>query len=154
MVTLPPGCIDIVVKMLLSIARLLPHRLSLSRLIKSKSDDHEADWHEEVLPILSNILRSHCANAAIRSARILLTGNADASKAAQLEDPAVLVGAVGFFRLGGACGRARVAKEPGIQLSCTEQVTKGGRPCAVTVARTYHASSTCCVEKAVRCARP
>ncbi|SPO24940.1 related to Tuberin [Ustilago trichophora] len=96
---LPPACIDVVVKML---CRLLGYCRIDHRspgFIRSKVDDHEADWHEEVLPILSNILRSHCANAAIRSARIILTGSSDSGKAAQLEDPAVLVGAVNFFRL-------------------------------------------------------
>ncbi|SJX61014.1 related to Tuberin [Sporisorium reilianum f. sp. reilianum] len=96
---LPPACIDVVVKMLcrlLGYSRIDPRSPGFFR---QKSDDHEADWHHEVLPILSNILRSHCANAAIRSARFILTAPSDTSRAAHLEDPAVLVGAVGFFRL-------------------------------------------------------
>ncbi|TKY85184.1 hypothetical protein EX895_006264 [Sporisorium graminicola] len=96
---LPPACINVVVKML---CRLLGYSCIDPRspgFIKEKSDDREADWHQEVLPILSNILRSHCANAALRSARIILTGPPDIHKATHLEDPAVLVGAVSFFRL-------------------------------------------------------
>lgn len=96
---LPPACIDIVVKML---CRLLGYCRIDHRspgFTRTKNDDREADWQHEVLPILSNILRSHCANAAIRSARVILTGGSDSAKAVQLEDPAVLVGAVGFFRL-------------------------------------------------------
>ena len=104
---LPPACIDIVVKML---CRLLGYCSVDHRspgFARTKMTDREAGWHQEVLPILSNILRSHCANAAIRSARIILTGGSENAKAAQLEDPAVLVGAVGFFRL----ALAHVAEE-------------------------------------------
>uniref|UniRef100_V5F1B9 Rap-GAP domain-containing protein n=2 Tax=Kalmanozyma brasiliensis (strain GHG001) TaxID=1365824 RepID=V5F1B9_KALBG len=96
---LPSGCIDVVIKML---CRLLGYSQIDPRspgFIKSKTDEHDPNWQQEVLPILSNILRSHCANAAIRSARIILTGSTHPNKAAQLEDPAVLVGAVHFFRL-------------------------------------------------------
>ena len=96
---LPRACIDVVVKMLcrlLGYSRIDP---SSPGFIKEKADEHEAEWHQEVVPILSNILRSHCANAAIRSARIILTGPPDANKAAPLEDPAILVGAVSFFSL-------------------------------------------------------
>ncbi|SNX82312.1 related to Tuberin [Melanopsichium pennsylvanicum] len=95
---LPPACIDVVVKML---CRLLGYSHIDHRsagFIRSTEDD-EADWHQEVLPILSNVLKSHCANAAIRSARTILTSTVESSKALGLEDPAVLVGAVGFFRL-------------------------------------------------------
>ncbi|GAC97350.1 potential GTPase Activating protein [Pseudozyma hubeiensis SY62] len=95
---LPSACIDVVVKMLcrlLGYSRIDPRSPGF---IPSK-DVHEADWHQEVLPILSNILRSHCANAAIRSARIILTGPSASTKVTQPEDPAVLVGAVSFFRL-------------------------------------------------------
>ncbi|CDU24481.1 related to Tuberin [Sporisorium scitamineum] len=96
---LPPACIDVVVKMLcrlLGYSRIDPRSPGF---IKEKPDGHEADWHQEVLPILSNVLRSHCANAAIRSARIILMGPSNVNKVANLEDPAVLVGAVSFFRL-------------------------------------------------------
>ena len=96
---LPPACIDVVVKMLcrlLGYCRIDPRSPGF---IRAKTDEPETDWSQEVLPILSHILRSHCANAAIRSARIILTGSCNANKAPQLEDPAVLVGAVNFFRL-------------------------------------------------------
>ncbi|KAJ9477777.1 putative GTPase Activating protein [Pseudozyma hubeiensis] len=95
---LPSACIDVVVKMLcrlLGYSRIDPRSPGF---IRSK-DVHGADWHQEVLPILSNILRSHCANAAIRSARIILTGPSASTKVPQPEDPAILVGAVSFFRL-------------------------------------------------------
>ncbi|GAK62831.1 uncharacterized protein PAN0_002d1033 [Moesziomyces antarcticus] len=98
---LPPACIEIVVKMLcrlLGYCRVDPRSPGFIRP-KSDAHDQDADWHQEVLPILSNILRSHCANAAIRSARLILTSSTEPGKAAQLEDPAVLVGAVNFFRL-------------------------------------------------------
>ncbi|KAI3483986.1 hypothetical protein L1887_53000 [Cichorium endivia] len=98
---LPPACIEIVVKMLcrlLGYCRVDPRSPGFIRP-KSDAHDQDADWHQEVLPILSNILRSHCANAAIRSARLILTSSTEPAKAAQLEDPAVLVGAVNFFRL-------------------------------------------------------
>lgn len=96
---LPPACIDVVIKMLCRLLGYCRIDYRSSGFIRAKADDREADWHPEVLPILSNILRSHSANAAIRSARIILTGATDPSKGVQLEDPAVLVGAVNFFHL-------------------------------------------------------
>ncbi|KAJ1591196.1 hypothetical protein NDA11_006983 [Ustilago hordei] len=96
---LPPACIDVVIKMLCRLLGYCRIDYSSAGFMRTKTEDRQDDWHPEVLPILSNILRSHCANAAIRSARIILTGAPDTAKVSQLEDPAVLVGAVNFFHL-------------------------------------------------------
>lgn len=96
---LPPACIDVVVKMLCRLLGYLQIDPRSPGFVMAKTDNDEADWRQEVLPVLSNVLRSHCANAAIRSARMILMGSSDSDRSVRLEDPAVLVGAVGFFHL-------------------------------------------------------
>ncbi|EPQ27420.1 uncharacterized protein PFL1_04958 [Pseudozyma flocculosa PF-1] len=97
---LPPDCVDRVMHML---CRLLGYPLvdSLAPGYVAQSVDDEAHaWRDDVWPIFSHILRSHCANAGIRAVRevLLERQTAGSTPRAAPEDPAVLVGALSFFR--------------------------------------------------------
>ena len=96
---LPPKCVDIIVRML---CRLLGYPLvdaSAPGMIARHVSGEDQSWRAEAWPIFSHILRSHCANAAIRAVRQLLVEPDEKSPAQQTpEDPAVLVGALSFFR--------------------------------------------------------
>ncbi|PWZ00980.1 hypothetical protein BCV70DRAFT_187949 [Testicularia cyperi] len=95
---LPPACIAPVMQML---CRLLGYHLvdpNLPGFVSRNLNEQDMAWRGEVWPIFSNILRSHCANAAIRAARQILSNDSQTSLRAP-EDPAVLVGAVSFFRI-------------------------------------------------------
>ncbi|KAN0065635.1 Tuberous sclerosis 2-like protein [Thecaphora frezii] len=96
---LPPNCVDIVMQML---CRLLGYPLvdPLAPGYISLDVDAATDaWRGDIWPIFSHILRSHCANAGIRAVReVLLERQDTGGPQASPEDPAVLVGALSFFR--------------------------------------------------------
>ncbi|PWN53656.1 hypothetical protein IE53DRAFT_366166 [Violaceomyces palustris] len=96
---LPPACIDPVMQM---VCRFLGHSLkdaSSIGLIPPTNLPKEEPWKEDVCPFIANVLRSHCANAAIRSVRDLLVLPDGDTLPLRPEDPAVLSGAVVFIRI-------------------------------------------------------
>lgn len=87
------------------VARLLCCILGLDLVTQKKND-----WTSLVKPVLANLLRSHCANSAIRYVRSLLVEGIDAE-----EDAIILAGAVEFLK------RALFSFHEDLELSVTSQ---------------------------------
>lgn len=124
---MPPQCVDLIVRALCrilgfqSIAMEQEQGNGTNPSVPSPLDGGERNWESEVSPVMSNILRSHCANAALRAVRRLLAEPAsflssptatenledkiyehftDESfvRGSRYEDPSVLVGSVRLLR--------------------------------------------------------
>ncbi|MCO5558707.1 hypothetical protein L7F22_012293 [Adiantum nelumboides] len=96
---LPPQCMDLITRALCRILGFQSTNRDQKRSGSSSSfaapspldsSQDEKSWESEVWPVMSNILRSHCANSALRSVRRLLaepaSSNASSSTDLDLED--------------------------------------------------------------------
>jgi hypothetical protein len=104
---MPPPCVNAVTRVLCGILgyqTAVGGNLVLLSADASAADEH--DWVHLVGPVIANLLRSHCANAALRVVRqMLVLPETDSAapapsrpRADAPEDVAILLGAVGFLR--------------------------------------------------------
>lgn len=101
---MPFSSVDDVVKTLCAILGYPVVRTARQKQASKSEQAHSTadDWRGLASPIVGYILRSHCANAAIRAVRSMLAlpeQNPAATPPPQDEDLVVLVGAVGFLRV-------------------------------------------------------